>query len=221
VITPSRWSLSTAAAAVAVLLVVTSCGLPGGGSARSVEDDDVPYRLLDRGALSPGTPHDDQLSSVPLVFWLVDDEVLVPAAASVSCDGQPDRIVADLLDELASGPAGDARAAGRATAIPPESGLELVEIRDATAEVEVDPESEVSADRLPVAIGQIVLTVTSAPGVDAVALVSAGESVQVPLPGGALTPGPVTPLDYASLVADRLRDSTPTGSGLVPRLGCP
>jgi hypothetical protein len=218
--TQSRWSSSATAAAVAVLLLVPSCGLPRGGSVRTVEDDAVPYRLLDRGTPSPGTPQDDQLASVPLVFWLVDEH-LVPAAASVSCDGQPEETVEDLLDELASGPAGDARAAGRATAIPPESRLELVEIRDATAQVEVDPESEVSADRLPVVIGQIVLSVTSAPGVDAVALVSDGESVQVPLPGGALTPGPVTPLDYAPLVANRLRDSTPSGSGLAPRLGCP
>ena len=217
--TSSRWLSSTAAAAG--LLLVSSCGLPGEGSVRTVEDDAVPYRLLDRGTPSPDTHQDDQLISVPLVFWLVDDEVLVPSAARVSCDGQPEEIVDDLLDLLAAGPTGDARAAGRATAIPPESALELVEIRDGTAQVEFDPESEVSADRLPIAIGQVVLSVTSASGVDDVVLVSGGESVQLPLPGGALTPGPVTPLDYSSLVSDRLRDSTASVSGLVPSLGCP
>ena len=40
--------------------------------------------------------------------------------------------------------------------------------------VEVDPETTISADRLPAAVGQIVLTVTSAPGVRSVALVSDG-----------------------------------------------
>jgi len=219
--TRSRRSRPTTAAAVAVLLLVPSCGLPGDGSVRTVDEDAVPYRLLDRGTPSGGTPRDDQLASVPLVFWLVDDDVLVPAAASVSCDGQPRAIVERLLGELAAGPTGDARADGRATAIPPESGLGLLEITEATAEVEVDPESEISADRLPVAVGQIVLSVTSAPGVEAVALVSGGEPVQVPLPGGALTSGPVTPSDYASLVPDRFRDSTPSHAGLAPRLGCP
>jgi spore germination protein GerM len=117
-----------------------------------------------------------------------------------------------LLGYLTAGPTDGARAAGRSTALPPESRLSLVGLTAGTAEVEVDPETGISADRLPVAIGQVVLTVTSAPGVSAVALVSDGAPVQVPLPGGALTGEPVTAQDYASLLPDRYRGQ---------ELGCP
>lgn len=210
------------AAATAAMVMLTSCGLPGDESARTLDDDTVPYHLLDAGTSPADTAEDAQLlDTAPIVFWLVDDEFLVPTAMNASCDEQPEAVAEQLLAALAAGPTADARAAGKGTAIPPESGLELLEIRDGTATIEVDPESEISADRLPVAIGQIVLSVASAPGVDAVALISDGEPVQVPIPGGALASGPVTPSDYASLVPDRFRDSSATLTTLKPQLGCP
>ncbi len=153
---------------------------------------------------------------MPLVFWLVANDHLVPEvpeAAALTCAEPPEAVVERLLGDLTAGPTDDARAAGRSTALPPQASLVLVGIDDGTAEVEVDPdETSISADRLPVAVGQIVLTVTSAPGVSAVALVSDGQPVQVPLPGGALTGNPVTAEDYATLLPDRYR---------AVDLGCP
>jgi spore germination protein GerM len=219
----SRFRRLRASVALALgALLMASCGLPGSGSARAVDGESVPFRLLDRGPSTQEPSKDGPiLDKLPVVFWLVDDEFLVPASMSASCDEQLEVLVERLLGELAAGPREEARAAGRATAIPPESRLGLVEIRDATARVEVDPASEISADRLPVAVGQIVLSVASAPGVEAVTLVSGGESIQVPLPGGALTSGPVKPSDYASLVPERLQDPTTSPLDLVPGLGCP
>jgi spore germination protein GerM len=201
--------------------MLTSCGLPGDGSARTVDDDTVPYHLLERESAPVDTAQEEQLlESAPIVFWLVDEEFLVPAALDASCGEPPETLVEQLLGVLAAGPTGDARAAGKGTAIPPESGLQLLEIREGTAQIEVDPASEISADRLPVAIGQVVLSVTSAPGVETVELVSDGQLVQVPLPDGALAAGPVTPSDYASLVPDRFRDSREPLPTLKPQLGC-
>ena len=79
--------------------------------------------------------------------------------------------------------------------------------------MDIDDGTSISAERLPAAIGQVVLTLSSAPGIESVVLVSDGQPVQVPLPGGALTDQPVTGDDYAELLPDRFR-----GSG---RPGCP
>ena len=87
----------------------------------------------------------------------------------------------------------------------------LVDLRDGVAEIEVETASVVSADRLPAAVGQVTLTLTSAPGVSAVLLLDGGEPVPVPLPGGALTSEPVDAEDYASLVSSGLRPGAVAG----------
>ena len=203
--------LRGASAALAVLLLAPSCGLPAGGSVTRVDDDTVPYGLLDSAAAQPGASDDGEVPGpVPVVFWLVANDRLAPEALEApdaTCADEPRAVVELLLGELVAGPTDDARAAGRSTALPPESRLALVAISDGIAEVTVDPETDISADRLPSAIGQIVLTVTSAPGVTAVALVDDGAPVQVPLPDGALTGEPVAADDYAALVPDRYRSA--------------
>jgi hypothetical protein len=203
-------------AGLAVLLgalltsVSGACGLPGGGDPQVVDDDVVPYHLLETGTVPSGSPGEDRPSpSDPLVFWVDQADRLVPAVADVSCAPGGEPLVHQLLAELTLGPTEERRERGDSTAIPPESDLVLVGLDERTAVVEVGPAPQISAERLPLAVAQIVLTVTSAPGVDVVALVSDGEPVQVPLPGGALTLPPVGPSDYASLVPPQYRDSAP------------
>ncbi len=203
--------LRAVAGALAALVLVPSCGLPDGGSVTRVDDDEVPYGLLESATAPPGTRDDEVPGLVPVVFWLGANDRLAPERVVVSCAEGPEAVVAHLLDDLAAGPTEEARAAGRSTALPPESRLALAAVNGDTAEVEVDPHTSISPDRLPGAVGQIVLTVTSAPGIRAVALVHDGAPVQVPLPGGALTGDPVTADDYAALVPDRYREA----------VGCP
>ena len=81
--------------------------------------------------------------------------------------------------------------------------------------MDLDPVTIADAERLPLAVGQIVLSVTSAPGVDAVRLVTSGQPVDLPLPSGALATRDVTPEDYAALVLERITD----GDGL-DTIGC-
>ena len=64
-----------------------------------------------------------------------------------------------------------------------------------------------------------VLTITSAPGIEAVRVAASGDTVEVPLPGGALTDRPVTGDDYAPLLLDRFR--TGGARSVSPDLGCP
>ncbi len=201
---PRRRRVEAVILAVVVVLLLASCGLPGDGDVEQVSNDAVPYELLEPVAPSPGGDVDDGgKHATPKVFWLLDDDRLISDTAAPSCGEEPSVVVERVLEELAAGPGEDARAAGRSTAIPPESVLALVRIDDGgTAEVMVDPETAISPDRLPAAVGQIVLTVTSAPGVRSVVLVSSTEPVPVPLPGGPLAEGPVTAKDYADLLVD-------------------
>jgi len=113
--------------------------------------------------------------------------------------------VQHLLHNLTAGPSEGARAAGRSSAIPPDFGLHLIAIEHGVATVDIEPVSSLSAERLPVAVGQVVLSVASAPTVRGVALQTYGRPVQVPLPGGSLTDGPVTATDYVDLLSPRWR----------------
>lgn len=85
-----------------------------------------------------------------------------------------------LLDELSAGPTQQVRNRGLTTALPPDSRLELVTTTGDLVLVDLKTETQISADRLPTAIGQVVLTLASAPGITRVSLLSDGEPVQIP-----------------------------------------
>lgn len=196
---------------VCVLLTsLSACGLPTDGEARVINDGEVPYHLLETNTVPSGSADDVTPSALdPIVFWLNDRDALVPVPADASCAAGDETLVKQLLAQLAAGPTEERREAGDSTTIPPESTLRLLELDGTTALVEVESDPHLSAERLPLAVGQIVLTVSSSPDVEEVVLVIDGEPVQLPLPGGALTPPPVGPSDYAALVPLRYRDSAP------------
>lgn len=195
-----RWVCS---AAVAGVLTLTSCGLPRDGTVHKVDDRSVPYRLLESDAPSAGSSTGaSEIAHVPVVLWITEDR-LVPEATDNRCSDPPVAAVTSLLATLAAGPSDEGRAAGRSSALPPDAGLRLVRMADGTAQVDIEPETSLSAERLPVAMAQVVLAVTSVPSVRAVSFVSDGEPIQIPLPGGLLTDGPVTAEDYAELLPDR------------------
>jgi len=190
--------------ATVAALLVSSCGLPGSGTVRTVDDGDVPYRLLESDMPSPPAATGGAPAQAPVVFWTVGER-LQPEVTDVACTDGPEVVVERLLSILTTGPSEDARAAGRSSAVPTDFGLELVDLSDGTVEVGIEPETSLSAEQLPLAVGQVVLTVTSAPTIRSVVLVDDGEPVQVPLPEGVLTEEPVTARDYAELLPARPR----------------
>jgi hypothetical protein len=207
---------------LALGLLLSACGVPGDGHVRTVHDDTVPYHLLQADSSADGpTTNVSAPELVPVVFWVEGDDRLAPAAAGGSCGDPTEDLVTHQLAELTSGPAEDVRAAGGSSALPPAPGLQLVGVVDGTARVEMNPSTSISADRLPLALGQVVLTLTSSPGIKRVTLLNAGEPVQVPLPGGALTLRAVSARDYASLLLRRYLDPTDHGPRLSPNIGCP
>ncbi len=197
-------------------LALAGCGLPDEDRTRTV-DTPVPYELLERApgaedATTTGSP----LRSVPVVLWLRGDDALVPAPVAASCQDPATEVVETTLRTLAAAPTTEERNAGLASALPPSAGLRLVSISDGLARVDVDLIDLGDPERLPFAVGQLVLSVTSAPDVDALELVASGRPVEAPLPGGALAEGPVTANDYAELLPGG--DTSPE---VPPDLGCP
>lgn len=198
--TTVRWARTVLAVLCVGLLA--ACGVPSEGSARVVPAGDVPYGLLNPppppetapAAEGPGT-------TSPLLYLLDDEDQLVPTPLTMDASGLRS-VVGQLLTQLADGPTEVQREQGLATALGPDVDLTLDRISGTTARVEVSlPTREPSADRLPLAVGQIVLTLTSVEGVDRVLLVKDGEPTEMALPGGARTSEPVGPTQYRSLVA--------------------
>ncbi len=215
---PRRASIIRAGAAGLVLLVA-GCGLPGDTEVQAVDATSVPYNLLDPDARSRPGQTGPVPDGTPVVFWLIHGDRLAPTAMAASCADSMDDVVAQQLALLAAAPDDMARSTGRSSTIPSSSELDLLEVADGVAMVEFDPATPLTADRLPLAMGQLVLTVTSAPGIEAVQVIAAGDTVEVPLPGGALTDGPVSARDYAIFLPERFLG---TGrQGLSTDIGCP
>lgn len=205
--------------ACVVLLAATlvGCGLPDDQRSQIVDDRSVPYNLLDSGAPT----HDSQDAGsgaprqTPVVFWLSRNDLLTASDAGLTCEDTPTAVVEAALSALVAAPSTSERDAGLSSAIPSSARLTLVQIIDGVAEVDLDPVTIADAEQLPLAVGQVVLSVTSAPGVEAVRLVTSGQAVDLPLPSGALATRDVTAQDYAALLPDRLADAVGLG-----RIGC-
>jgi hypothetical protein len=219
VVNPSRRTAPLALAAVP-LVALSACGLPSGGDVRTVAPDEVPYHLLDARPPASDGGTGARTTLVPVVFWLVGDDRLAPAAVGLSCSDAPEELVSQLLTKLAAAPDETQRAAGRSSAVPPESRLRLLGIVDGVARVQVDPAAPITGDRLPLVVGQVVLSVTTSPGVDRVSFVADDAVVPVPLPDGPLTSRPVTADDYAALLSDHFQAREGSAASPAPGLGC-
>jgi spore germination protein GerM len=199
------------AAVVAAVAVLAGCGLPQDGEARAVDARSVPYGLL--GPVATEAPTVTTLerapSTQPRTYLLGPDEALEPVPAPVDLSQVVDtpKVLAALFELLAAGPTEAQRAKGLSTALAPGVQITVVAVHEGLVDVQVDASpKDPSADRLPLAIGQLVLTATSVEGVDGVRLLRAGVPVEVPLPGGALTSSPLRRSDYRELVVP----ATPT-----------
>lgn len=125
-------------------------------------------------------------------------------SSGVAADEEAAVLVTVLLRGLNGGPTPAQRDQGLSTALGFGVPVTLVEVVGGTAHLALrQPDRDPSADRLPLAIGQVVLTVTSAPGVERVQLLREGAPTAVPLPNGVRTDAPVDALDYAVLLDAR------------------
>jgi spore germination protein GerM len=187
-----------------VAALVAACGVPTQGPPVSITR--VPYDLTKPEPHVVATPTPTGTGR-PYVY-LVRDELLVPVKAS-RASSDPSAGVTQVLAQLADGPADQDRSGGLSTALGPDTAFRLVRLQGGVARIDIAPGDQVpSPSRVLLAVAQVVLSVTSVPGVDAVLVSRDGGALELPLPGGALTGAPVTAQDYASLVDA----PTPAGS---------
>lgn len=191
-------------AMVAVVAALGACGLPQDGTARTIDPDQVPYGLLRSAPPAVATPElksSARASQAQLYLLGAQDQLVGVPAGLDDTTAAPSSRLTEVLGLLARGPDEQQRAQGLGTALSPGVTIELRALVDSVAQVQVRAGLKApSADRLPLAIGQLVLSATSVHGVDAVQLVRDGTPVEVPLPGGALTSAPLTRADYATLL---------------------
>lgn len=190
----------------AVLAVTTlaACGAPTHSPAEVIAT--VPY-----GLASPSASVEPAPAATPSHgshVYLVRDNVLVPASPPPSgTDARSSAVRA--LGRLMEGPTEQDRTAGMSTALGPDVRLALVDLSSGRATVDIRAgEPAPGAARLPLAVGQVVLTLASVEGVQEVVLTSDGTRIAAPLPGGALTDQPLKARDYAELTVA----PTPAGS---------
>jgi hypothetical protein len=191
------------AAALFIALVGASCGPSTEKTARVVVD--VPFGLTASTSTSttttsvvpPSTFPSEPTESIALFFVL--DDRLTPAILDLPLDPSPQQALDTLLDGLPR----YAQGSVIRTALP-ERLTATVLVSRGLAVVDTDTSllTEISPVDQRLAIGQIVLTLTSRPGIGQVTFTVDGKPQAVPRGGGDLAPAnqPVAYDDYVSLL---------------------
>jgi hypothetical protein len=197
-VSPRRRLLLLATAAL-----VAGCGVPTGGAPETLAPTDIPYALASPSPGSPAATSSPARQDRPRVYLVDAHDVLVPSGRDVTGSTAAQR-VDDLLAQLAAGPTSGERDAEVTTALPPRVRLSVTRVDGGTATVDLAGASDAPAgEQSRRAVGQIVLTATSVPGISAVLLTHDGEPLEAPLPSGELTAAPLTAADYAPLLSAR------------------
>lgn len=189
------------AAALGLCVVLGACGVPTGGAPEAIPPSDLPGALTTStpGATTSAAP--TSIPGQPLVFLLDTGDVLVPRSRPVAGDIRDQ--AEQLLDALAEGPTQAERRQGLTTALSAQARITVGELSGGTATVELSSGTDTATglqNRRVVA--QVVLTVTSLPGIEGVLLTQDGSAVEAPLPTGELTTRPLTAADYSSYLTD-------------------
>jgi len=185
--------------AALVVLALDACGVPTASPPTAITE--VPYNLMDTPA--PPTPlPSTPATRGPFIYWVdAADQLAAIEAGTTTSD--PADTVAALLTRLAQGPSDLERESGLSTALGPDVSLTVNRIEGGRADIDITIGAPgPAARRLPLAVGQIVLALTSISGIDSVWLMSDGAPIEAPLPDGALTARPLTAEDFGSLIAD-------------------
>ncbi len=211
-----RRTAGLALLACVLAVVPAGCGVPDSGEPTPIPASDVPYGLAAPTPTEPGDTSTGTMLSAAGIYLVTPEDVLVLRGRELP-DGGTDAQVQALLGQLAGGPSQQELADELSTALPPGIELEVTEVADGVATVDlaglVDaPTGEESR----LAVAQLVLTATSVPGVTALRLTREGEPVDAPLPGGELTSAPLTAAAFASLLTPPEVATTPLPDAPTP-----
>ena len=198
---------------VSTLMVVTGCAITSEGEANELSPDQVPFDLLDADRNDTELPTD--VGGVGEVYLVAGEQLL-----SVPRPIAPDADLSTVISVLASGPTPNEAAIGLRSALPRDRTILSVSQSRRTATVDLDPAfAEIRAAEQPIAIAQVVFTLTRRPDVEGVAFTLEGDPLEVPRGDGSLTSDPLTQGDFPELARPAsapLDESTPTTSTTDP-----
>lgn len=176
-----------------VSILVVACGITPEDSASELTADQVPFELLDPSRTGGDLPTD--VGGVGEIY-LVADDVLLSVPRPIARDAD----LSTVVDLLATGPTRNEAAIGLRSALPRDPTILSVSQTRNTATVDLDPAfTEIRAAEQPVAIAQIVFTLTRRPEVGRVAFTLEGDPVEVPRGDGSLTTEALTRSDFPEL----------------------
>ena len=203
---------------VASLALLGACGLPTSSTPVEVPPAEVPYGLLQSATTSPSPTASPGVALSAASIYLADTQQQLVAVPVQIPSAPAATMLQSLLDRLAVGPSERERARGLVTDLGPGSTIVLRSISAGTADLELQTTNQdPSPSKLPIAVGQIVLTATSIAGIDRVVFVREGTVLPVPGPDGSRTLDPVTSANYSSLLAP----GQPPVERTIPLAGSP
>ncbi len=179
-------------------LLLSGCGVRTQAQPTTVQPPPGPFSAL--ASAQPAAPSTDPSGPIRQPVYFVKGGKVAPVTrGSVVA---PD--VEDLVALLRAGPTQAEQDAGFTTTL---SGAQLVigvHTEGPTVVVDLAPADEGSArSDEALAYAQIVTTLCTRPDVSAVSFVRDGQPVPVPRGDGQLSTGPLTPADYADVIAGR------------------
>jgi hypothetical protein len=186
----------------ASLAMLGACGLPTSSTPVEVPQAEVPYGLLESATTSPSPTASPGGALSAATMYLADAQQQLVAVPVQIPSGPAAPMLQSLLDRLAVGPSERERARGLVTDLGPGSTIVVRNLSAGTADLELQSTNQdPSPSKLPIAVGQIVLTATSIVGIDRVVFVRDGTVLPVPGPDGSRTVDPLTSASYTSLLA--------------------
>lgn len=192
-----------------LLSAVGACGVGSQKHAVEIPSDDLPTVLEEPSSSPPSSPTPPAPSSgLPALtsstIYLVDDKTKTLVA--VDRPRAQTATVTSLVKALLAGPTTAESAAGLTTAINTSPTLNKITIDGPLATVDLSSSfGEIRGAGEVLATAQVVMTVVSYPGTNAVQFDLDGTPTSVPLVSGVLSSGPLTYSDYASLLSGASR----------------
>lgn len=183
---------------VAVLMAVAGCGISPDQAPSDVDlrvDPTIPL-----GTPASPSDGDDRVEVRADVYFVSDDQHVVPVVRSVG-GVEPVAQISEVVRMLIEGPDPKEASSGLRSAVPSTTSILGVTLDDGMASIDLtDAFASVGGREELLAVGQLVLTVTSITDVDQLSIELNGRPIAVPLPDGALTDAPVSMPQYTSLL---------------------
>ncbi len=190
------------APAAAFVVLLAACGVPTDDTSRPIAPENIPFGLADvttstsTTIASPDRVPEAGINGQSVRLYFAADNQFVAVDRMLPAPATLERV----LEELADGPGPDD---GGLRSVVGADDIASVELKAGVATVSLTsrfPELPPSEQRL--AVAQLVLTLTSRPGVGQVAFSLEDQSVGVPRADGSITLGYVSRDDYRTLLRD-------------------